>query len=64
MREDLAVIVAEAVSAAEVLDVVREAGAPLLADAEVFDVYRDASGSAPATSRWRCGSRSAPPTGR
>ena len=40
VREDLAVIVAEAVSAAAVLDVVREAGAPLLADAEVFDVYR------------------------
>ena len=42
VREDLAVIVAEAVSAAAVLDVVREAGEPLLADAEVFDVYRDA----------------------
>jgi phenylalanyl-tRNA synthetase beta chain len=40
VREDLAVIVAEEVGAAAVLDVVREAGAPLLADAEVFDVYR------------------------
>ena len=40
VREDLAVIVAEAVSAAEVLAVVREAGAPLLRDAAVFDVYR------------------------
>jgi len=41
MREDLAVIVPEQVSAAEVLGVVRRAGAPLLAGAEVFDVYRD-----------------------
>ncbi len=40
VREDLAVIVAESVSAADVVAVVREAGAPLLADAEVFDVYR------------------------
>jgi phenylalanyl-tRNA synthetase beta chain len=42
VREDLAVVVADAVSAAEVLDVVREAGGNLLAGAEVFDVYRDA----------------------
>ena len=41
-----------------------QAGAPLLADAEVFDVYRDASGSAPATSRSRCGSPTGRPTGR
>jgi phenylalanyl-tRNA synthetase beta chain len=41
VREDLAVIVADTVSAAEVLDVVRQAGGALLADAEVFDVYRD-----------------------
>ena len=40
VREDLAVIVAESVSAADVVAVVREAGTPLLADAEVFDVYR------------------------
>ena len=40
VREDLAVIVAETVSAAAVLAVVREAGAPLLRDATVFDVYR------------------------
>ncbi len=40
VREDLAVIVAEAVSAAAVIEVVREAGAPLLRDATVFDVYR------------------------
>ncbi len=41
VREDLAVIVPERVSAAEVLTAVRGAGAPLLAGAEVFDVYRD-----------------------
>jgi phenylalanyl-tRNA synthetase beta chain len=41
VREDLAVVVADRVSAAEVLDVVRRSGAPLLADVEVFDVYRD-----------------------
>ena len=41
VREDLAVIVADTVSAAEVLAVVREAGGALLAGAEVFDVYRD-----------------------
>jgi phenylalanyl-tRNA synthetase beta chain len=42
IREDLAVIVADSVAAAEVLAVVHAAGAPLLAHAEVFDVYRDA----------------------
>jgi phenylalanyl-tRNA synthetase beta chain len=42
VREDLAVVVADSVSAAEVLGVVREAGGNLLAGAEVFDVYRDA----------------------
>ena len=42
VREDLAVIVADVVPAAEVLAVVRRAGGPLLAGAEVFDVYRDA----------------------
>jgi phenylalanyl-tRNA synthetase beta chain len=41
VREDLAVVVGEARTAAEVLDVVRRAGAPLLCDARVFDVYRD-----------------------
>jgi phenylalanyl-tRNA synthetase beta chain len=41
IREDLAVIVADTVTAAEVLDVVTRAGAPLLAEAGVFDVYRD-----------------------
>jgi phenylalanyl-tRNA synthetase beta chain len=39
--EDLAVVVDEQTSAAEVLSVVHDAGAPLLAGAQVFDVYRD-----------------------
>ena len=42
VREDLAVIVPESVSAAELLALARRAGAPLLAAVEVFDVYRDA----------------------
>ena len=41
VREDIAVVVADSVTAARVLAVLREAGAPLLARAEVFDVYRD-----------------------
>ncbi len=41
VREDLAVIVSDSVSAAQVLDVVRQAGGALLAGADVFDVYRD-----------------------
>jgi phenylalanyl-tRNA synthetase beta chain len=41
VREDLAVIVPDDVPAAEVLAVVRRAAGPLLAGAEVFDVYRD-----------------------
>jgi phenylalanyl-tRNA synthetase beta chain len=41
VREDLAVVVPDAVGAAQVLAVVRRAGAPLLSDAAVFDVYRD-----------------------
>jgi phenylalanyl-tRNA synthetase beta chain len=41
VREDLAVIVADSVTAAQVLDVVCAAGGALLAGAEVFDVYRD-----------------------
>jgi phenylalanyl-tRNA synthetase beta chain len=41
VREDLAVIVADRVTAADVLAVIKRAGAPLLADAHVFDVYRD-----------------------
>ena len=42
VREDLAVVVADDVAAADVLEVVRRAGAPLLARVSVFDVYRDA----------------------
>jgi phenylalanyl-tRNA synthetase beta chain len=42
VREDLAVIVADTVAAADVLSVVREAGGRLLDGAEIFDVYRDA----------------------
>jgi phenylalanyl-tRNA synthetase beta chain len=41
VREDLAVVVPEETSAAAVLAVVRDAGAPLLRSAEVFDVYHD-----------------------
>jgi phenylalanyl-tRNA synthetase beta chain len=41
VREDLAVIVPDEVAAADVLAVVRLAAGPLLAGAEVFDVYRD-----------------------
>ena len=41
VREDLAVIVAEDVSAAQVIEVVLKTGAPLLSKAEVFDVYRN-----------------------
>jgi phenylalanyl-tRNA synthetase beta chain len=43
VREDLAVVVPDTVSSARVLAVARAAGAPLLARAEVFDVYRDAA---------------------
>jgi phenylalanyl-tRNA synthetase beta chain len=42
VREDVAVIVADTVTAADVLSVVREAGGRLLDGAEIFDVYRDA----------------------
>jgi phenylalanyl-tRNA synthetase beta chain len=42
VREDLAVIVEDSVSAATVVAVVKRAGAPLLREAGVFDVYRDA----------------------
>ncbi|HLI58748.1 MAG TPA: phenylalanine--tRNA ligase subunit beta [Solirubrobacteraceae bacterium] len=41
VREDLAVVLTDAVPAADVLAVVREAGGPLLRDVEIFDVYRD-----------------------
>jgi phenylalanyl-tRNA synthetase beta chain len=41
VREDLAVIVPDRVSAAQVIEVVRATGAPLVHSAAVFDVYRD-----------------------
>jgi phenylalanyl-tRNA synthetase beta chain len=41
VREDLAVIVSDAVPADEVLAVARRAGGALLTGVEVFDVYRD-----------------------
>ena len=41
VREDIAVVVPEHVSAAQLLALVRHAGGRLLADAQVFDVYRD-----------------------
>jgi phenylalanyl-tRNA synthetase beta chain len=41
VREDLAVIVADSVTAAQVIAVARRAGGSLLATTEVFDVYRD-----------------------
>jgi len=41
VREDIAVIVPDAVSAAELTALVRRAGGPLLAEVELFDVYRD-----------------------
>jgi phenylalanyl-tRNA synthetase beta chain len=41
VREDLAVIVPETVSAKQVVDAIRRAGEPLLKMVEVFDAYRD-----------------------
>ncbi len=41
VHEDLAIVVAETVSASDLLRVIREAGAPLVEDAQIFDVYRD-----------------------
>jgi phenylalanyl-tRNA synthetase beta chain len=41
VREDLAVVVPDRVTAAEVLSAVRQAGSPLLTEVGVFDVYRD-----------------------
>jgi phenylalanyl-tRNA synthetase beta chain len=42
VRQDLAVVIAEDVPAARVLEVVRDRGGALLEHAEVFDVYRGA----------------------
>jgi phenylalanyl-tRNA synthetase beta chain len=41
VREDLAVVVAEDTPAAQVLGTIERAGAPLLQQAHVFDLYRD-----------------------
>jgi phenylalanyl-tRNA synthetase beta chain len=40
VRQDIAVVVASEVTAAEVLAVIRETGGPLLVEADVFDTYR------------------------
>jgi phenylalanyl-tRNA synthetase beta chain len=40
VRQDLAVVVADAVPGARVVELIRAAGGALLRDAEVFDVYR------------------------
>ena len=42
VREDLAVVVSDSVTAQQIVSLIRTAGSPLLAGAEVFDVYRDA----------------------
>ncbi|MFL5822471.1 MAG: phenylalanine--tRNA ligase subunit beta [Solirubrobacteraceae bacterium] len=42
VREDLAVVVGDEVTSAQVVEVVRRSGGELLAGVEVFDVYRDA----------------------
>jgi phenylalanyl-tRNA synthetase beta chain len=41
VREDLAVVVPDTVDAAAVIETARAVGAPLLAEIEVFDAYRD-----------------------
>ena len=41
VREDLAVVVSQDTTAAQVVEVVRRSGGSLLADVEVFDHYRD-----------------------
>jgi phenylalanyl-tRNA synthetase beta chain len=41
VREDLAVIVPETVSAQQVVDTIRQAGHTLLRNVDVFDAYRD-----------------------
>jgi phenylalanyl-tRNA synthetase beta chain len=41
VREDLAVVVSDDVTAARVIEVVRRSGGELLSGVEVFDVYRD-----------------------
>jgi phenylalanyl-tRNA synthetase beta chain len=41
VREDLAVVVSQDTTAAQVVEVVRRSGLPLISGVEVFDVYRD-----------------------
>lgn len=41
VHEDLAIVVDEAVTTSELLRVIRESGAPLVEQVQVFDVYRD-----------------------
>jgi phenylalanyl-tRNA synthetase beta chain len=41
VREDIAVVVGDEIEAARVIEIVRRSGAPLLAGADVFDVYRN-----------------------
>jgi phenylalanyl-tRNA synthetase beta chain len=41
VHEDLAIVLGETVLTSELLRVIRESGAPLVEDVEVFDVYRD-----------------------
>jgi phenylalanyl-tRNA synthetase beta chain len=41
VREDLAVVVSDTVTAAQLIQTIRRAAGPLLTAAEVFDVYRD-----------------------
>ena len=40
MRRDLAVVVEEQVAASKLLEVIRQAGGPLLAEVELFDLFR------------------------
>ncbi len=40
MRRDLAVVVEEDVAVAQLLDIIRQAGGPLLVSAELFDLFR------------------------
>ena len=52
LRQDIAVVVAEEVEAAALVDAALEAGAPELREARVFDVYRgDQVGDGPQVGR-------------
>ena len=64
LRQDIAVVVAEEVEAAALVDAALEAGAPELREARVFDVYRgDQVGRGPQVGRAST-SRCRRPTGR